>query len=1094
MGRVTTPSISQQPFTPQTSKPSKSLNSFLGIEDEPSFDVSSFSGQTPTSTYQRPDIDFSKEFTVDDLEKNEGLFNAIKDAQVARRNKAFDPDKQSRKDYINEYLADERFATFNTIGTVGDLDYIKNANPEDAQKVAVAKRIYENTKSFYEAGGQSGISPVLDIAKAIVVDPTSYIGFGAGKVATGAAVRAAAGAATKELATAGLKSVGKKAALVSAVTDGAISVASSVTDQKLTRAVSEALDEEPEDISLGIAGVVGLVSASLSGAAAYKSISKDPNTYVGVLAEKIKERKGKVVAPTLAQPPTPIEKAAADATTINMDATVEAYMKTYGAALLEEIDPAGVITDSKVKETFVRTTVQAAFKVMQSNDEFMPKPGEKAMNALGRVIANSESIDGTFIESGLKQLGISKEQYAAMFVKSASDAGKTLGSMGVVGKWMNSLRDLGPDFQKQFDSLYGKEDEYTGAFAKGVDIIRRIERESKVWITSGIDTLARNIVGTTTGLTVKSAVTLLEGFVYSAGIGARDAMTGQGFDRAKKTMADSFHDAIDVWFKLMSPKGKSLAVEAVDEILKFNPTIRDTLFSALQETGNQEISKLGRWANTLNVAVDGVYRRATFTASIEKQLRDQGLDLYVDFIDKNKPVPQAVLKRAMDDALKTTFSYMPKQHKASQRGLESSFETGAAALISTIEKTPFSSLAIPFPRFMANAMAFQYRYSPFGPLGAGKDLLLSKQAEKAGDIAKATFHLRQAHMKYAQGAVGTAALLSAYHYRKNNQDKDWYTVGLTDGGTTDIRALFPLAPYFAVADFAVKFLNDDKAKTAEMIQTIVGIKLPAGSQNVFLDQLFAAFSSDKEADQIAISAGKVLGDFTGRFTQPFVAKQAFDFFNMFREDGSIARDPNIMEGGGGFFEAATQRVMNKIPVLKEQLAEATPRFKEGDKIYREGDFFNRMIGVREIPNKTAEEKEIVKLSINPYSAYGASTGNKEIDTQIVRDSNKEILPMMREIMADPEYKTLDVVAKRLVVGQAIRNVVNDVKSMILADLSYEDAVKYYKLQFNRLPEDSRRFINAEFMKINGVTMDEAEAYDQLDDYKVLLQELKGGIF
>lgn len=1045
-------------------------------------------------SYTRPDLDFSKEFTVEDLEKNDSLFNAIKQSQAVRRNKDFDPNKQTRKEYIDEYLADERWATFNTFGTVGDLDYIKNANPEDAQKFAISKRIYENTKSFYEAGGQSGISPVLDIAKAVVFDPTSLIGFGVGKAATGSAVRLAASAATEQLATAGLKSVAKKAALVSAVTDGAISVASSITDQKLTSAVSETLDEDPQEISLGVAGVVGLVSASLSGVAAYKSIKKDPNVYVGRLAEEITKRKGKVVANTLAQPATPIEKAAADATTLNMDQTVEAYMKVYGASLLEEIDPAGVITDAKVKETFVRTTVQAAFKVMQTNDEFMPKPGEKAMNALGRIIANSDAIDGTFIEAGLKQLGIDKEQYAAMFVKSTSDAGKTLGSLGVIGKWMNSLRDVSPDFQKQFDKLYGKEDEYTGAFAKGMDLVRRIERESKVWITTGVDTLARNMVGTTTALGVKSAVTLMEGFVYSLGVGARDAMTGQGMDRAKKTMADSFHDAIDVWFKLLSPKNKSLASEAVDEILKFNPTIRDTLFSALQETGNQEITKLGRWANTLNVAVDGVYRRATFTASIEKQLRGQGLDMYVDFIDKNKPVPQAVIKKAMDDALKTTFSYMPKQHKATQRSLESSFETGASALISTIEKTPFTSFVIPFPRFMANAMAFQYRYSPFGPLGAGKDLLLSKQAKEAGDIAKATYHLREANMKYAQGAVGSVALAAAYHYRKNNQDKDWYTVELSDGGTADVRALFPLAPYFAVADFAYKFLNDDKAKTEEMIQTIVGMKLPAGSQNVFINQLFAAFSSEKEADQIAINMGKLLGDFTGRFTQPFVAKQAFDFFNLFREDGSIARDPNIMEGEGGFADAFSQRVMNKLPILKEQLAEAAPRFKEGDKIYREGDFFNRMVGIREISNKTAEEKEIIKLSINPYSAYGASTGNKEIDTKIVRDSNKEILPVMREIMADPDYQALDIIAKRLVIGQAIRNVVKDVKANVMSELSEEDATKYYKLQFNRLPEDARRFINSEFRKVNGMTMDEADAYDQLDDYKILLQDLKGGNF
>ena len=1081
--------VTTSPFSQSTAPAPSKLDLFLGIKPKPT-------GVAETVTaYSRPDIDFSKEFTFEDLEKDENLFGVIRDSQIARRNKDFDPNKQTRREYVEEYLADQRFTDFNTaFGTVAELSFIKNANPEAAQKSALARKVYQNTKSFYEEGGQGGIMPYVDILKAIVTDPTTYIGFGAGKFATGAAARTAASALTKEAAEAGLKSVGRKAGIIGAVTEGAVGVTSSITDQKLSQAVSKTLDEEPEDISLGVAGIVGLVSASLGGIGAYKLIDKDPNKYVGRLAEEIKKRKGKVVANTLAQPATPVEKAAVDATTLNMDQTVEEYMKTYGASLLEELDPAGVITDAKVKETFVRATVQAAFKVMQTNDEFMPKQGEKAMNALGRIIANSEAIDGTFIEAGLKQLGIDKEQYAAMFVKSASDAGKTLGSLGVIGKWMNQLRGVDPKFEKQFDQLYGKDDEYVGSFSKAMDTIKKIERESKVWITSGIDTLVRNTVGTNIGLSVKSAVSLMEGFVYSIGVGARDAMAGRSMDRSKKILADSFHDAIDVWYKLTTTKGKSLATEAIEEILKFNPTVRDTLFSALQETGNQEISKLGRWANTLNVAVDGVYRRAAFTASVEKQLRDQGMDLYVDFLDKNKVVPQAVIKRAMDDALKTTFSYMPKQHKASQRGLENAFENGASALISTIEKTPFTSLVIPFPRFMANAMAFQYRYSPVGWLGIGKDLALSRAAEKAGDTAKATLHLRQANTKFAQGSVGFAALAAAYQYRKNNQEEDWYTVGLTDGGTTDVRALFPIAPYFAVADFLVKFNSGDKAKTAEVIQSVVGMKLPAGSQNVFLDQLFAAFDSEKEADALANNIGKVLGDFTGRFTQPFVVKQAYDLLDMFREDGTIARDPNIMEGEGGFTQAFSQRVMNRLPILKEQLAEATPRFKETDKIYKEGEIFNRMIGVREIPNKSDEEKEIIKLSINPYSAYGASTGNKEIDSKIVKESNKEILPVMREIMADPEYQSLDIVAKRLVVGQAIRNVVKDVKALVLADLSYDDAVKYYKLQFNRLPEDARRFINAEFEKINGMTMDEADAYDQLDDYKVLLQDLKGGVF
>lgn len=1044
------------------------------------------------------DIDFSKQFSVKDLAENDELFSVISDSQKIRRNKVFDPEKDSKEDFVNEYLADQRFTDFNTaFGTVAELAYIKNADPADAAKTALARKVYENTASFYEEGGQSGIRPYYDIVKAIVTDPTTYLGFGVGKAATMGAAKVAAGAATKEAAQLGLKSVAKKSAYIGAVTEGLVGVASAATGEKLNQAVSVALDEEPRDVSLGVIGLVGAVSAALGGAGAYKAVSTDPSKYVGRLAKEIEAGNTKV-AKTLSDPPTKLEKAAMDPISLNMDSVVEAYMKNYGASILEELDPAGIITDASLKETFVRTTAQAAFKIMQTNDEFLPKPGEKAMNALGRIIANTDAIDGTIIESGLAQLGITKEQYASMFVKSTSEAGKVLNSLSQTGKWMQQVRGVSPQFEKQFDSLYGKDDEYISAFSKFTNVVKRVERESKVWITSGIDTLSRNAIGTTLGLSVKSGVRIMEGFTYALGAGARDALSGKGIDRSRKIVADSFHDAIDVWSKIGTTGGRTLAAETAEEILKFNPSVRETLFSALQETGNEEISKIGRWANTLNVAVDGLYRRAVFTSSIERQLRDQGMDLYTDFLGKKKVVPSAVIKRAMDESLKTTFSYMPKPSKATNQGIEESFQNGAAGLIKLIENTPFTSLIIPFPRFMANAMAFQYRYSPLGWAGIGKDLAQARAAKDAGDIAKATLLYRQANMKFTQGSVGLGAIIAAMKYRESRQDQDWYTVELTEGGTTDVRALFPIAPYFAVADFLVKYKNGDTAKTSEMIQTIVGMKLPAGSQNTFLDQLVAATSSEKEADGLAISIGKVIGDFAGRFTQPFILKQVFDTVDMFREDGTVVRDPNVMSEDGEWYElgaeAAAKRVVGKLPVAKEMLPEAAPRIKENDKIYREGEIFNRLIGVRQIPNKSPEEKEITKLGLSPYALYGASSGMKDFDNKLVREANKEILPVMREILDDPDYQALDNTAKKIVVGQAIRDVVSGVKAMLLFDLSEEDTSKYYKMQFNRMPADARKFINSRYKEINGVSMDEAKAYEELDDYKMLLEEVKGGLF
>lgn len=1058
------------------------------------FDLDSFLG-TPTTQQQQqeqyqPNIDFSKEFTVDDLANNDNLFKVITDVNRERYGREF-KEGDDRKAVVDKFLADQRFTDFNTaFGTVSELAYIKNASPEKARNAALARRVYENTKSFYEEGGQGGISPYVDIVKAIATDPLTYAGWGVGKAVGVSSARMA----MKGLTGAALKQATKSAVLkttaVSAATEGLIGVASAYEADQLDQAVAENLGETPSDTDWGTIAVTGLFSAALSGIGTYATTSKSPEKYVGALSEKLKKG-GKTVASDLSKPATAIETTVAEPVEREMMRVSEEFMKSYGKSLIDEIDPAGVITDAKVKNTLVRTAVQSAFYVMKSNPEYAPRQGEKAMHALARVIADTDAIDGTFIESGLKQLGKTKEEFAAMFMSTASQAGSTLGSMGFVGRWMKGLAKEDPTLTKTLKDLYGTDDEYITAFAKATEGLKRLERESKVWITSGVDTLMRNAIGTAGGLTMKSAAQLMEGFVYSVGVGVRDGLSGKGLDRSKKAIADSFHDAISTFYMIMNSKGKALALETTDELLKFNPTARDTMLHALQETGNQEISKVGRWANSLNVAVDGVFRRAVFTASVEKRLRDIGMDMYQDFLAKNKPVPTKIIKDAIDDSLKTTFSYMPKQHKGTQKSMELMAENGASALVSAIEKMPFSSLAIPFPRFMANAMAFQYRYSPVGWLGIGKDLMQSRAAAAAGNMDKATYMLRQANMKFAQGSVGLAGLAAAYQYRKNHQDQDWYMVNLAEGGETDIRALFPLAPYFAVADFIYKQRTEGEAKTAEMMQSIVGMKLPAGSQNVMIDQMFAAFSSEKDADALAQTMGKVLGDFAGRFTQPFVTKQVFDVLDMFREDGSVVRDPNVInEDLGTFSSAAIQRVQNKLPILKEYLPPAAPKFSPNDQIYREGEVFNRLIGVRQVANKTPEEKELVKLELNPYRLFGASSGDKEFDNEVVRRANKEVLPVMKMIMEDPDYQSANLVDKKLAMGEAIRKVISGVKKEVKVDWAFdpEKEMRYFKMEFNRMPADVRKFINQEYKARNGMTLEEAGAYNEADDYSVLLQK------
>ena len=1039
------------------------------------------------------DLDFSKQFSVSDLVKDESLFGVIKDVQKLRQDKEF-KEGDSREDFVNEFLADQRFTDFNTYGTISELSYIKNADPEEARKSALARKVYGNTASFYEEGGQGGISPYYDIIKAIAVDPVSYLGFGVGKIATAGAARVAGTAATKELAEQGLKQVAKKAAGYGAVSEGLIGAAAAITDQNLSNTVLEKLDEEPEEVNWGVVGLVGVVSAALGGISTYAGVNKDPSKTMNLINEEIKKRQAKV-ADTIAQPPTKLEEIVMGPISDGMDEAVEGYMKAHGNSIVDALDPEGIITDPRVKVDYVRITAQAAYKMWQSNPaEYGKMKGERVQDVIARIITSSDALDDTAVEQGLMQLGISKNEYAGMFLASGSASGQTLNALSQFAK---NVTKEDTALKKKFDELYGSEDERVGAFAKGIDFLRRIDRESKVWITSGIDTLMRNIVGTSIGMTLKAGSTMLEGIVYAAGVGVKGALTGVKTGDATKIISESYADAVGVFFNLVDTKKKNLSYQTAEEILKFNPTARDTLFKSLQETGEQDISKLGRWANTMNVAVDGVFRRAVFTDSVAKQLKDQGIDLYTDILAKNKVVPAPVIKRAMNDSLKSTFSYMPKETKKGVRNLETMGETGASMIVKLVETIPLSSLAIPFPRFMANAMAFQYRYSPAGGLfGAGGDFLTARALQKEGKEEASQVMFRQANMKFAQGVVGTSALYAAYNYRENNQGEDWFNVKLTEGGITDVRSLFPIGPYMAVADFMVKMDKGEPAKTGDMIESFLGMKLPAGTSGYFFDNIAAAMDSEKSADQLQIAIGKVVGDYVGRFSQPFVFKQAYDTIDMLREEGSLARDPNVLDEGEGGGTAAVQRIMNKLPILKEYLPEAAPRFRESENIYKEGELFNRLIGIRQMPNKSGAEKEITRLQINPYSVYGRSTGSKEFDNKIVREINKDVLPLVKELIADEEYQRATFLEKKIAMHEVIRESVSFIKGRVMDEMQWDDEKrdKYYKLQFNKLPDLTRRFINERYNKDYGMTMEEANDYQDVDWYKFELDLVKKGSF
>ena len=1044
-------------------------------------------------------------FTYDELYSNPELFKVITDYSKVAMNSTY-KEGTDKKEFVNSFMANMRGEEWNTFSNVAALNKLRNSTLPDREKLALGNRLYDEIASAGSKGGQPGVGPYVDIAKAALTDLTNYIGFGvatglkktaakeATKVATKAALGEAGEAAVRSRMASLLTPTGITA--TTTATEAGLAVGQNVIEQKKKQEVAVAMREEPKDLDpaqLGVAALFGSVGGFLEGRTALAVTGGKSG------AEQFSEKLSKAKVPKDPNAPvTEFEQMIADPLTQNMDDIVSQFNKQEGRRILDEIDPATALTDSKIQSDLSARAVRVAMHVIDADPTFRVKPNQKTSDAIASVFSNLDTIDDAVLEQAIRREGLSVEQFAQANLMTVSDAARVMQQYSAASKILNRMTQIDPEAAKIVDGLFNKPDEYVSALGRIGQGVRTLERESKAFVVSGIGTTVRNVMGTTVGLTYNSAASLIEGAMCTVGRTLDGAASGKRIDTAMSSLGDTFRDAFSV-YGYMAKNG--LSTEVTNNLLQHNPALRNNLLSATQESSTKELSKAAQVFNTLNVAQDSFFRKAIFNAAVEKHMRRAGLDMY-QVIGEGKAIPASILQQATDETLKATFSYTPKVQK---KGIQT-FEAGAEAAGNLFVKAaefPGGSLLVTFPRFMSNAIAFQYRYSVFGAASGAEDIyrgaLMKASGSNAGDGL-----IRKGQENLAKGIVGTAALAAAYDYRLNNQDTDWFNMKKDDGGTYDTRSIFPLGPTLAVADFMAKRKLGLEPKTAEMMEAIVGMKMPAGTQNQLLDQVFAAMSSEKDADKLEIAIGKVLGDFTARFSQPFAFKSAYEFLDLFRAEGSIQRDPNVITGDKTVMgvpvpemvEAGVSRVQSKLPILKENLPEAVPRLRDGP-VYKEGEFFYSLVGVRETPAKSPVESEITRLGIDPYKLYGPSSGDKSYDRAFVETANPLVIETIKRAMNDERYQKLSPSEQKMALGNSVSEMTTIARDITDAKFMSDDLLRVKKMQFNKLTSDERKVINERYAKDNqGKTLEEANDYMQVDAYKAMLGDLRfavGGV-
>jgi len=698
----------------------------------------------------------------------------------------------------------------------------------------------------------------------------------------------------------------------------------------------------------------------------------------------------------------------------------------------------------------------------------------------GSELRVSEVVDEDVLERALAENDLSIEQFFDYLVKidSISDDMKASVSKGAklmqpysnLSRSLNMLGKLDPEFVAKARQLYGiKEESVEGLsyFDRWFSGLKGADRNRRALMVSKVSTTIRNIFTGGAVVGFQTASDTMEASLYYGGKAIRAAAEGRAdFSSFKAGLVDMARDSFGTIAYLTE---QGFSKQAADILLANNRNLHKKMFRTLQESGDaDQLWWFTKYSNTLNMMQDSFFRRAFFMASVDKAMRrtakvagkegpmqttdkirpgfygnvgDDAINIKTnvdvdlddaqgkfDFLQpgffrgvskenklfrslyEGKNVPIEILVKGVDDALKATFAYSPSTRKGDPALLVN--------MIRMIENTPFVGTAMfPFARFMANALAFQYKYSLFNPAIAVPKTLLNKGFKNLNERDFAVMR-----DSIAKGAVGTAATFVAALYRIENQDTKWFDYK-TKEGVMDMRPFFPAAPYLFVGDIMAKLhLGKDTSEMFElrtMIDALSGISFRTGVANVVISGLFDKLSEEvgdytqseakgakylnlKQREKLAEITGKWLGELTGGYTNNLVLGGLNEIIDALSAESAIVRDSKVVEGWGAwergknsFFNSAKKNIPNLdrlgLPFNKKFSKETLPEFRSPT---RSGTITKRVpmlsfFGFKIREYRTPIEEELLERGFESWEVM-IPTGDRQVDALIKTELGKII--------------------------------------------------------------------------------------------------------
>jgi len=674
--------------------------------------------------------------------------------------------------------------------------------------------------------------------------------------------------------------------------------------------------------------------------------------------------------------------------------------------------------------------VEVGVKIM--DDLEIPRnPEIRISDQLEEVLFQAEGnpVAREKLNSVLEKNNITLPELSQLFRGSIADSARRMQKLSAVSRSIQNLSEK-----------IGKTAKPETWPAKLYNFIKQADNIRRGLLVSQIATAMRNNTAQLGRVSMKTMIDVFDNTLKQTFNPVRKAF---GAEEAPVNYARSFELILNL------TKNKKQAKDLTDLLTKYYVKDAENLFTryssdiadASQTSNAARVIKVGQKVtdglNILNRMQEFWYRRAVFANTMTDALLKKGIDINKVGIsdDLLKYVNKADIEKAVDDALHFTYAKTPDVPIVK-------------SLVDAVNSMPFLATGvIPFPRFMANAVAFQFRHSPLG----FSALLTPKEIAKlkAGD-----------YKTLSQAVVGTTLLLTSIEAkRKGSEDNKWYEVETSSGKTVDMRPYFPLTPYLLVADMIVRSESGRGAPDAkDVLQGLTGAQFRAGASIQLVQNALDGMSGLDTEEKI----NKFMSDYTSNVLGGYLTP--IRMFGDFVDQDQQFRRPLPT---GEFLADTTNQLKSNVPFVRDQFPESESPTREAAPgrpdtvqipftgIEAPGPLVRQLTGATVREEKNVAEREFDRLGfkrrdILPYS------GNAIVDQTRAKYMGKPVEIIIGALVESPIYKSKTNAEKDALLRKTLQEIRKSANDYIKANKINEEA--FQKAAFNRQPKYIKKLL------------------------------------